>query len=207
MADLRERCWHALREGHKEDALRLLSKIDHPDPHFVDYAAKHGWQDVCRQLVENYNLISSDQIHWYRPLHLACEYGRVEVVKYLLTLPPVMRTVNQRVGYDGSAIELACRGGHLSVIKVLVSEPSVHMPNDLPSDKFAILSLLSRIRCGSTEFPIRPYFPVFMAGNSATGKTTLTKAVLLLTEYSSPMRMVTDVKTLTAGICPSKCSG
>ena len=109
-----------------------------------------------------------------------------------------------------SPLEWACRYEHLSVIEVLVSEPSVHMPDYLPSDKFPVLSLLSRRMSGSTEFPITPYFPVFMAGNTAAGKSTLTKAMLQLTQWDRSKHggeMVTGVKTLTAGICPSQCSG
>ena len=211
MADLRELCERAFDDGRKEDALRLLSKVEQPDPYLVNLSARHGWQDVCQQLVENYNLSPSDQIGDLRPLHVACMHGRVEVVKYLLTLPPVMLTVNERDGdYGISALEWACYYEHLSVIKVLVSEPTVHMPNRLTSNKFPVLSLLSRRISGSTEFPITPYFPVFMAGNTAAGKTTLTKAMIELTQPSRSSHgeeMVTGVKTLTAGICPSQCSG
>ena len=103
MADLSERCWRAFVDGRKEDALRLLAEVEQPDPHLVHYSAMNGWVDVCRQLVENYNLsptkeatIPIGDIYYPRPLHLACWHGRVEVVKYLLTLPPVMLTVNER---------------------------------------------------------------------------------------------------------------
>ena len=213
MADLRQRCERAFRDGRKEDALTLLSKVEQPDPDLVFYSAGHGWLDVCRHLVEDYHLSPSYQYGGYRPLHYACMYGRVEVVKYLLTLPPVMLTVNERdggVGFGYSALEWACRGEHLSVIELLVSEPSVHMPNRLLSNKFTVLSLLSRRMSGSTEFPITPYFPVFMAGNTAAGKSTLTKAMIELTQPTYSRHggeMVTGVKTLTAGICPSQCYG
>ena len=219
MEDLTKQCRRAFEFGNKEDVLRLLSEVKQPHPRFVHLSAYHGWQDVCRQLVENYNLSPTDKadIIGFRvcivhsPLHWACMYGRVEVVKYLLTLPSVMLTVNEcDVGIGLSALEWACLNEHLSIIEVLVSEPSVHMPNRLTSNKFTVLSLLSRRMSGSTEFPITPYFPVFMAGNTAAGKTTLTKAMRQLTH---PIRsrygreMVTGVKTLTAGICPSQCSG
>ena len=222
MADLRDLCLHAFRVGPKEGALRLLSKVEQPDPHLVHFSAMWGWLDVCRQLVENYNLSPTKEatiyiggIYYFKPLHLACLHGRVEVVKYLLTLPAVMLTVNEgRGGWYGdrgsSPLELACRREHLSVIEVLVSKPSVHMPDDLTSDKFPVLSLLSRIKSGSTEFPITPYFPVFMAGNTAAGKSTLTKAMLEVCINGCSRhggRMVTGVKTLTAGIYPSQCSG
>ena len=213
------RCLRAFQDGRKEDALRLLSKVEQPDPQLVHYAARNGWQDLCQQLVENYNLSPSDEADidgdgvMYRPLHMACMYGRVEVVKYLMTLPPVMLTVNEGIGVGNggwNAIEWACRREHLSVLELLLNKPFVHIPNYLPSNKFTVLSLLSKRMSGSTEFWIGPYFPVFMAGNTAAGKTTLTKAMLQMTQYSHSRygsKKVTGVKTLTAGICPSQCSG
>ena len=217
MADLREQCRRAFARGCKEVAWRLLSQIQQPHPHVVHWAAWRGWHDLCQQLVENYNLSPSDEAAifgggvMYRPLHLACWHGRVEVVKYLLTLPPVMLTVNERDGGGGwSAIECACCGEHLSVLELLLNEPSVHMPNHLTSDKFSVHSMLSRRMTWSTEFSVKHYFPVFMAGNTAAGKTTLTTAMLQLDQFSHSRhggKMVSGVKTLTAGICPSQCSG
>ena len=86
MADLSYLCSRAFREGRKEDALRLLAQVQQPDPHCVHWAAYYGWHDLCQQLVENYNLSPSDGADiflngvMYRPLHLACIDGRVEVV-------------------------------------------------------------------------------------------------------------------------------
>ena len=56
MADLSNLCLRAFEDGRKEDALRLLSKVEQPHPHLVHFSAMHGWLDVCRQLVENYHL-------------------------------------------------------------------------------------------------------------------------------------------------------
>ena len=215
MADLTKQCWRAFEHGNKEDALRLLPKVQQPDQHFVHYATWHGWRDVCQQLVEKYQLSPSNEADILggrdRPLHLACSSGRVEVVKYLLTLPSVLLTVNECDGGGLSALDLACTHEHLSVIKLLLKEPLVRIPNHhLLSDKFSVLSLLCRRVIWSTEFPCRSYFPVFMAGNTAAGKTTLTKAMLQLTQYNRSRHdgeTVTGVKTLTAGICPSQCSG
>ena len=218
MAGLREQCQRAFEDGRMEDARRLLSQVQRPHPHCVHWAARYGWQDLCRQLVENYNLSPSDEAaifvggSMYRPLHMACWEGSVEVVKYLLTLPQVILTVNERDagGVGMSAIEFACLYEHLSVLELLLNKPSIHMPRFLPSNNFYILSLLSRRMSWSTEFLVTPYFPVFMAGNTAAGKTTLTTAMLQLTQYSPSIhgdKMVTGVKTLTAGICTSQCSG
>ena len=217
MVELREWCLRAFEHGRKEEALRLLSKVEQPEPVLVHWSAYRGWPDVCRQLVEIYKLSPSDEAgllgggFMRRPLHWACECCQVEVVKYLLTLPTVKHTVNECGGDGLSALELACGNLHMSVIEVLVSEPSVHMPNHLDRNNLDILSLLSRIRTSeTTEYPITAYFPVFMAGNTTAGKTTLTKALLQLTQQSRSRHggdMVTGVKTLTAGICPSQCSG
>ena len=96
MADLSKQCRRAFYDGRKEDALRLLAEVEQPHPDLIHYSAEWGWLDVCRQLVENYNLNPSNRatIHFGgmfmkfpRPLHVACAHGRVEVVKYLLTLP------------------------------------------------------------------------------------------------------------------------
>ena len=217
MADLREPCRRAFEDGHKDDALRLLAQVRQPYQDFVHWAAIHGWQDLCQQLVENYNLSPSDgaDIFGYgfmrRPLHRACINGRVEVVEYLLTLPSVMLTVNEGDGgYGWSALEWACKYEHLSVLELLLSEPSIHMPTNLLSDNFDILSFLSRRISWRSEFSVMSYFHVFMVGNTAAGKTTLTEAMLQLADDSRSRhggKMVSDVKTLTAEICPSQCSG
>ena len=221
MAELRELCLRAFNDGHKEDAQRLLAQVQQPHPQCVHWAAEHGWHDLCRQLVESYRLSPSDEADifgghgiMYRPLHLACIAGSVEVVKYLLTLPSVMPTVNEVIvagGVEGSsAIECACDGEHLPVLELLLNEPSVLMPNSLPSNKFSVLSLLSRRMNWNTEFSVASYFHVFMAGNTAAGKTTLTEALRQLdpdTHCIHPGKMVSEVKTMTAGICPSQCSG
>ena len=222
MAGIRRLCLRAFRDGHKEEALRLLAQIQQPDQQLVHRAAYQGWLDLCQQLVENYKLSPSAKAEIfgdvYRPLHLACEYGRVEVVRYLLTLPSVLLTVNERDGGDGglSALDLACKYEHLSVLELLLSEPSVHLPRDyLHTKNFAVLSFLSKKLLWSTQFFVMSYFHVFMAGNTASGKTTLTKAMVKKAEYSFSRfipgniesEMISKVKTLTAGICPSQCSG
>ena len=213
MEDLSEQCRHVFEEGDKEDALRLLSKMQQPDQSLVHFAVWHGWLDVCQQLVEKYSLSPSDEaeVHGcvFRPLHWACTWGRTQVVKYLLSFPSVLLTVNELDSDGMSALGYACHRDRLSVIEVLLSEPSVKMPSKLHSHNFAVLSLLSRRMNWSDEFPVLPYFRVFMVGNTGAGKTTLTTAMLQLTDlsFSRHGKQVSGVKTLTAGICPSQCSG
>ena len=219
MADVREQCLRAFIHGDKEVAQQLLARV--PDPQtlresynrtLVHRAAIHGWHDICQILVEQHHVNPSDKDdHECSPLHCACRNGRAQTVQYLLSLPTVMDTVNDEEHVFGrSALELACGGAHLSVLEVLLREPSVQMPTKrIRSNDFAVLSLLATRIQWSTEFPIQPYSRVFMAGNSAAGKTTLTTALLSL-DIHSPVShdgLVTGVKTLTAGICPTQCSG
>ena len=137
-------------------------------------------------------------------------HGSATVVSYLLSLPTVLPTINDKDVYGRSALDLACINEHLPVIKLLLRQPSIIMPtNKLWSRNFDVLSLLSDRMEWSTEFDIEPYSRVFMAGNSGAGKTTLTTAILSLDPRSNVSHdgQVSGVKTLTAGICPTQCSG
>ena len=220
MADVAERCLDAFEWGQKEEALRLLPKVHQPQnvksSHgftFIHWAAFRGWHDVCQILVEKYHLNPADKNDdEYTPLHFACMEYEAQVMEYLLSLPTVLLAVNDEDIEGQTALDWACSCPYLPMIEKLVREPSVHMPTEhLPSHNFGVLSLFSSRMEWDTEFPIRPSFRVFMAGNSAAGKTTLTTVMVKLTEflYTSPRLddLVTEVKTLTAGVCPTPCSG
>ena len=166
---------------------------------------------MCRLLVEQYKLCptAKDDGGW-SPLHFACFYDSATVVSYLLSLPTVLPTINDEDVFGESALDRACVWKRLPVIKLLLKEPSIILPtNQLPSDKFSILSLFSKRIEWSTEFDIKPYSHVFMAANSGAGKSTLTSSILTLDPSSciSHDGQESEVKTLTAGICPTQCSG
>ena len=59
----------------------------------------------------------------YTPLHTACEYGQLEVIKFLLSLPSVDVNIQSNSGY--TPLHSACRYSQLDIIKFLVSLPSV----------------------------------------------------------------------------------
>ena len=218
MADVRKQCLRAFFNGQKEVARKLLPTVPHPqslaDPGnwtVVHYAAMHGWHDICQLLVEQYNMCPTDKdVYGWSPFHRACWCVSATVVSYLLSLPTVLPTINDGDMNGWSGLDYACYHEHLPVIQILLKEPSIIMTsNKLPSHNFAVLSLLSNRIKWSTKFDIEPYSRVFMAGNSGAGKTTLTTAMLSLDSSSciSHKGQVAVVKTLTAGICPSKCSG
>ena len=224
MADIGLQCLYAFKNGEKTAAMELLSKVQKPEDlkdsrnrTLVHLAAVRGWHDMCQILVEGYHLSPTEKdINGRRPLHHACEHGSAQVVNYLLTLDTVMLTVNDKDGaYGGglSALDRACYHDQLSAIEVLLREPNVQMPKKyLRSDSFSVLSLLSSKIKWSADFPVSPYFRVFMAGNSGAGKSTLTSVMINLDYMFSPRPqqrhgLVSGVQTLTAGVCPTRCSG
>ena len=214
---LREQCLAAFSKGDKEAAVELLEKVQQPQSirnydgwTLVHYAAKWSWPDICRTLIDKYHLDPTEKTKYGEsPLHWACMEGRAKVVGYLLGLPTVLPTVNNEDDVGVSALVWACRYGRLSVVAMLTKLPSIRMPTEhLPSHQFSILSVLSSRMEWNSEFFIDPLFRVFMAGNTGAGKTTLTAAMQMLTKPSSSRHavMVSGVKTLTAGICPTQCS-
>ena len=224
MADIGQSCLRAFINAERNRTHELLQLVQQPqnlkdddNRSLLHWAAIHGWHDICQILIEKYHLnATAKTISGYTPLHIACLFGREQVVKHLLSLPTVLPTVNDEDVGGWTALDLACANGQLPVIEMLVREPSVHMPiKRLRNSDFAILSLLSTRMEWSTVFHIRPLFRVFMAGNSAAGKTTLTTAMQSLASsiFTPPQRqqqchgLVTGVKTLTAGVCPTPCSG
>ena len=93
---MEEECLDAFRYGKKEEALKLLPKLSNPETVIDSYwdsstlmhhAARHGWGDVCKLLVEKYNCepTAVNYRHW-SPLHFACWGGKENLVKYLITL-------------------------------------------------------------------------------------------------------------------------
>ena len=70
------------------------------------------------------------------PLHIACEYSSVNVVKYLVELAG--DTLNNVDAKNNSLLHYACRGGNLGIVKYLLEAnvPSVSERND--DNKLAI---------------------------------------------------------------------
>ena len=217
MADLRQQCLDAFYIGQEDVTWKLLPKVHQPQTvkddrnrTLLHFAAWHDWHNLCQILIENYHLNPTEKTkRGATPLHWACLNGSAQVVKYLLTLPALLLTVNDEDVFGWSAFDRACGCGHLPVVEILLTEPSLNLATKhLPVDKFSVLSLLSSRIEWTTQFTLYPYFRVFIAGNSAAGKTTLATAIVNLDHYSSQHGgWVSEVKTLTAGICPTQCSG
>ena len=64
-----------------------------------------------------------DNSNGHTPLQTACEYGQLDIVKFLVSLPSV--DVKIRISDYSTLLHKACRYGELQIVKFLVSLPSV----------------------------------------------------------------------------------
>ena len=229
MADLREQCVHAFRHGDKEIAQQLLPKLSQPymivdydswDMSLIHHAAKHGWDDICQILVEEYDCdpLVFDREGAY-PLHWACAVGSVPTVEYLLLLDDVLMRVNDKDVNGDTPLHSACAFARLPVIEFLLSQPDVSITETdnhgrtpierLTKFNYAVLAEFSkRGMDGDTDIFVQPYFNVFMAGNTEAGKSTLTATMEeLAQEIPSQHGHVSGIKSHTAGVSPTQCTG
>lgn len=117
-------------------------------------------------------------------MHLACQSGCVSVVSHLLSLPDINPAPQNY--YNQTPIEL------------------VH---PYLSSRTMILQLFERFKSCRTNFPIQSYTKVFLCGNTAVGKSSLTRVIIVRSENKpdaayNPSEVVTGVTLLTAGIEP-----
>ena len=139
----------------KHEVLQLLPFIDQPHTvrdesrlgglfpgsTLLQLAARRGWLDTCQVLVEQYKCKPDDtDVLGHSVLHIACLYGHVEVVKYLLRFQSVSANLGHRDGIGRTAMEYA-------------------------TNKYAILSLFSSYLDFSMELSVRPCLKIFLAGN------------------------------------------
>ena len=230
MTAAEKECLDAFDSGKKEQALKLLPKLYKPETviksrttgwTLIHHAAYHGWGDVCKLLVEKYNCeptAVSDS--GKSPLHIACWFGQEKSVKYLVTLPSVLRRINDKDPINGrTPLQLACKWGLVlgsgSVIKILLETNAVSITE---VDKYGQTPLqvlfshpydvLANKIDWSIQLPVKPFFSVFLVGNSGAGKSTLAAAMLELSkDIPTQHGRISNVEELTAGIVPTQCIG
>ena len=229
---MEEECLDAFQFGKKEEALKLLPKLSNPRTvrdsrsffsgfTLVHHAAWNGWGDVCKLLVEEYNCEPTAlDDHWRSPLHIACWRGSEKSVNYLVTLPSVLRRINDNdATRHYTPLHWACEWNHDdSVIKILLETNAVNI-NEVDKAGRTPLEVLSNYTYGllnrvaskidwSTQLPVESFFSVFLVGNSGAGKSTLAAAMLELSHYAPTQHgQISNVEELTAGIVPTQCRG
>ena len=231
---MEKECLDAFLYGSREVALKLLPKLSNPETvidscnsgiKLIHLAALRGWGDVCKLLVEEYNCEpTAVDDEGRNPLHVACRYGIEESVKYLVTLPSVLRRINDKDPLNGyTPLHFACMWGVVngsgSVIEILIETDAVNITQEdkygytpmeiLSKHPYDVLTKVSNIIDWSTQLPCsQVLFSVFLIGNSGAGKTTLAAAMLELTRYAPTQHgQVSNVEELTAGIVPTQSRG
>ena len=190
----------------------------------VHYAAWYGWGDVCKLLVEKYNCEPTAVDDYGRnPLHIACQLGGGEdLLKYLTTLPSVLRRINDRDTDGRTPLHYACKWstmfGSCSVVEILLETNAVNI-TEVDKDGCTPLELVAKYTYGvfsrfanridwSTQLPVKSFFSVFLVGNSGAGKSTLAAAMQELTgDAPTQHGRISNVEELTAGIVPTQCRG
>ena len=227
---MEKECLDAFFTGNKEEVLKLLPKLHSPetvvdsrDPWkgctLLHYAACNGWEDVCKLLVERCKCDPTSVNHFGdRPLHMACRLGKGAVVKYLISLPSVLRGINAKNVLGTSPLHWACICNHYGVIEILLESNSVNLTEEnnqkhtpleyLFKDGYSALSRVADKIDWSTQVSVKSFFSVFLVGNSAAGKSTLVAAMLELTRYTPTQHgLISNVEELTAGVVPTQCRG
>ena len=230
MFGVRKECLDAFYYRDKEKALKLLPQLRNPETirdsregcqgfTLVHHAAYNGWADVCKLLVDEHKCdpTTVDDDGW-SPLHAACAFGTKAAVKYLLSLPSVLRRINDKNDNGETPLHFACRGGDFATIEIFLETNSVNFTEEnneglTPIEMLRNYRNLMFIRLAnkinwSTQLLVKSFFNVFLVGNSAAGKSTLAAVLLELTRATPTQHgRISNVKELTAGVVPTQCDG
>ena len=230
MFGVRKECLDAFYYRDKEKALKLLPQLRSPETirdsregwqgfTLVHHAAYNGWADVCKLLVDEHKCDPTTVAYnGASPLHTACAYGKEASVNYLLSLPSVLRTINEKSKEGNTPLHYACRTGNAAVIEIILKTNSVNITEEnneglTPIEmlrnyrNLMFIPLANKINW-STQLLVKSFFNVFLVGNSAAGKSTLAAVLLELTRATPTQHgRISNVKELTAGVVPTQCDG
>ena len=210
--------------------MKLLPKLHSPETvvdscvpwkgyTLLHHAADNGWEDVCKLLVEKCKCDPTSVDHYGQsPLHIACWLGSAASVKYLLSLPSVLREIDAKDKFGRTPLNFACMCKRFAAIESLLETNSVNLTE---MDKFGYTpfeillnegySALSRVanQIGlNTQLPVKSFFKVFLVGVFGAGKSTLAAAMVELTkDASTQYGQILNAKEFPTGIVPRKCCG
>lgn len=156
----------------------------------------------------------------YTPLHIACRNGYDAIVKYFI------QSKHELYLYDSSGympLHVACRFHRKSVLEILLNEGNIdpntrtitdHTPIQITKDENIAKCLvrngadvsgmkLNIFQAYKLKYPLHSTIHAFVIGHSASGKSTLVKALQISTP-SSPFfrRASVDVQPHTVGVIP-----
>uniref|UniRef100_A0A8R1ESR6 ANK_REP_REGION domain-containing protein n=2 Tax=Caenorhabditis japonica TaxID=281687 RepID=A0A8R1ESR6_CAEJA len=144
MVEMAHELAELLRERKEDEAKRLLTRVpalthfkDDSGRSTVHFAAVGGSLPLLQfSIIDNPELANEEDELGWTPLIIASSAGRVEVVRFLLTLPHV--NVNQTNSNKQSALHYACSKNHIEIVKLLIeADPGcVNITDKFWSDRF-----------------------------------------------------------------------
>lgn len=189
MESLEAKCLNAFCTENKEEVLILLPELQphtvkdlqHDGCTLLHYASMNGWADVCQLLVEKYECTPGmTDMHGDNLLHKACRRVDLPVALIVFLLSTASLSLTDKNNYG-------------------------HTPFDYITHNYETFSELGSIIDWTTEGHIRPLCKVFIVGNTAAGKSSLSAVIEELSNSPSQQRLVSGVKPLTAGIHTTQC--
>jgi len=116
-------------------------------------ACSHGYIQLVQFLVE-YNNQHGSHTNFVHAMKFACEYGSVEIIKYLETL-----------GFDvAGCLSMACLSRDMATVQYVASKMLAILPVDMAELNFSL-----RIACGTGNIPIAKHMVQCGATNFAAG--------------------------------------
>ena len=104
-------------------------------------ACSTGLQDAVKSLCDlGADILFSDPVYQYSPLHIAAEGGFTQCVRYLLEADSARRSIDLRDEHGQTALMLASYNGHSEVVKILLaagSDPRSKNKDNFSAENFA----------------------------------------------------------------------
>ena len=135
-------------------------------------------------------------------MHFAARFGRLEVMKTMMTRKEVRDDINHTTIDGYTSLHLACEKGHKEVVHYLLDKiginPSIPGPKGKTpiqlTDRSDVVKMLIQYGANPTEANISVYSPlpkqniedivrIMVIGDPSTGKSTLPRVCTLVLSY------------------------
>ena len=199
--------------------IRAFEVVDSGGNSLFHIACAEGNISLVELLVKNGADVLKRDRHGDAPIHTACQYSRLDILKILLGSREC--DPNQQNGNGDVPLHIVCRnsrGSKLPLLKMLLSTPGVNpeiinhggcTPIEVAGTNYFAIDAIEKF-LQHKKSSIQAYLKIFVVGNSGNGKSTLIKVVTTeasqLLKYTPLPKMKhvnpSDVSPLTAGIVP-----
>ena len=114
------------------------------------------------------------------PLHTACYYGQLDIVKFLMSSEQANPISKDIIG--NTPLHLVCSSGNVDIVKYLLSTGRIDpmaengynkTPVQMAGNQYDILKLFEPFKQCRVDFPVESYSKVFLCGSTTNGKSSL----------------------------------